>query len=480
MVQYRRDGFEENIVADTIWTPDLTQYAGPKYLALSRALRAAIVDGVLAPNAQLPTVRDLAWHLKVTPGTVARAYQMATQDGLLAAMVGRGTFVAAAAPRLGPQKSLYTDRAGSATSGPVDLRPPLLPDVGQAAAFAAALQAVAQKPGLDWQDYPTQSGEAPLRAAICDWVEDRALGPVGPDDIAVTHGGQSALLTIMLCCLRGDRPVVLVEELAYAGFRYAARLARAEVVGVEMDAEGVIPDSLQAACQRHRPQILCLTPEAQNPTTVKMGPERRAQIIRIARDYDLQIIEDGCYSPSQRNTATMRALAPERVWHVGSLSKAISAALRVGFIICPTGMGEAGRLTMQHSSFAVALPLSEMVLHLLVTGEAERLRRTAQVEMEGRVDLVVRRLGRFDLAWQTGLPITWLQLPSGWRASAFARMAGEQGVLVRPADEFALVHGRAPNAVRIAIAGHLPIARLDGALSVLERMLERPQYEVAV
>jgi DNA-binding transcriptional MocR family regulator len=467
-------------VTDTIWTPDLTQFAGPKYLALTRALRAAVLDGSLAPHAQLPTVRDLAWHLKVTPGTVARAYQMATQDGLLAAVVGRGTFVAGAAPRLGPQASLYTDRAGSATSGPVDLRPPLLPDVGQAAAFASAMQVIAQKPGLDWQDYPTQSGEAPLRAAICDWVQERTLGPFGPDDIAVTHGGQNALLTIMLCCLRGDRPVVLVEELAYAGFRYAARLARAEVVGLELDGEGVIPESLEATCRRHRPQILCLTPEAQNPTTVKMGPVRRAQIIAIARTYDLQIIEDGCYSPSVRSVATMRALAPERVWHVGSLSKTISAALRIGFIICPTGMGEAGRLTMQHSSFSVALPISEMVLHLLQNGEAERLRRAAQVEMERRVDVVVSRLGRFDVAWQPGLPITWLQLPSGWRASAFARMAAEQGVLVRPADEFALVHGRAPNAVRIAIAGHMPMARLDGALCVLERLLERPQFEVAV
>jgi DNA-binding transcriptional MocR family regulator len=480
MIQYSQRSFEENIVADTIWTPDLTQYAGPKYLALCRALRAAVLDGSLPPHTQLPTVRDLAWHLKVTPGTVARAYQMVTQEGLLAAMVGRGTFVAGVAPRMGPQASLYTDRAGSATSGPVDLRPPLLPDVGQTAAFAAALQAVAAKPGLDWQDYPTQSGEAALRAAICAWVGDRALGVFGPDDVALTHGGQSALLTVMLCCLRGDRPVVLVEELAYAGFRYAARLARAEVVAIELDGEGVIPESLEAACQRHRPQILCLTPEAQNPTTVKMGEGRRAQIVQIARDYDLQIIEDGCYSPSQRNTATMRALAPERVWHVGSLSKSISAALRVGFMICPEGMGEAGRLTMQHSSFALSMPLTEMVLHLLVTGEAERLRRDVQVELEGRVDLVVRRLGRFDLSWQTGLPITWLQLPSGWRASAFARLAGEQGVLVRPADEFALVHGRAPNAVRIAIAGHLPMSRLDGALHVLEQMLERPPFEVAV
>ncbi|MES2541669.1 MAG: GntR family transcriptional regulator, partial [Pseudomonadota bacterium] len=67
------------IVTDTTWAPDLTQFPGPKYLALSRALRDAIRGGDLPPNSQLPTVRDLAWRLHLTPGTVARAYQLATQ-----------------------------------------------------------------------------------------------------------------------------------------------------------------------------------------------------------------------------------------------------------------------------------------------------------------------------------------------------------------------------------------------------------------
>ena len=67
---------------------------GPKYLALVRALRAAIRVGDLAEGAQLPTVRDRAWRLSVTPGPVSRAYQIATQEGLLRATVGRGAFVA--------------------------------------------------------------------------------------------------------------------------------------------------------------------------------------------------------------------------------------------------------------------------------------------------------------------------------------------------------------------------------------------------
>lgn len=464
----------------TIWQPDLEQYGGPKYLALTRALREAIRNGQLSEQAQLPTVRDLAWALKVTPGTVARAYHLATQEGLLSATVGRGTFVAARAPRLGPQEALYTDRAGTADSGPVDLRPPLLPDVGQGQAIAAAMARVGARADIDWIDYPTQSGEAPLRAAVLDWLADRDLGPVDPSDVALTNGGQNALLSIMLCCLRSERPVVLVEEPSYAGFRYAARLARAEVVGIDVDDEGMLPEALLAACRRHGPQVLCLTPEAQNPTTGRMSATRRAAIVRIARDFDLQVIEDASYGTSETDLPSLRAMAPERVWHTGGLSKSVSAALRFGFIICPRGMGEAARLTAQHSYFALSRLLMEVVADLMQSGEAARLRALAAAEMEERVDMLVARLGRFGLRWRPGLPICWLPMPSGWRASRFARAAEAEGVLVRAADEYTLVHGRAPNAVRVAIAGNMPRDRLDGALLTLVRLLDNPPFEVAV
>jgi DNA-binding GntR family transcriptional regulator len=90
----------------TIWQPDLTQFEGPKYLALSHALRDAVRKGDLPEGTRLPPVRELAWQLAITPGTVARAYQIVTQEGLLEATVGRGTFVAARAPRLGPSQPL--------------------------------------------------------------------------------------------------------------------------------------------------------------------------------------------------------------------------------------------------------------------------------------------------------------------------------------------------------------------------------------
>ncbi len=467
-------------MTDTIWLPDLAQYPGPKYLGLTRALRDAIRGGQLPPGTQLPTVRDLAWKLQVTPGTVSRAYQLATQEGLLGATVGRGTFVQAAVPRLGPTQSLFVERPDQ-QSNLVDLRSPILPEVGQGEAFAVALRSMADDLAAErWIDYTSQSEEAPLRAEVAAWLDDRDLGRFGPEDIALTHGGQSAIGIVLSCCLRGERPVALLEELAYPGFRYAVRMSRAESVSVELDGEGVRPDALEAACRRHGAQVLCLTPEAQNPTAVRMSLERRHEIVSIARAYDLQIIEDDCYSSAEHRLPTLRALAPERVWHVGSFSKTVSAALRFGWVVCPEGMGEAGRLTAQHRYFALSRPVSDMCLHLLRSGAAAQIRARVQVETAERLELLVDRLEGAALTWQPGLAFCWLGLPQGWRASAFARAAENAGVLVRPADQYALTHGRAPHAVRLAMAGNVARERIVAAAEALALLLPRPPADMAV
>ncbi len=464
----------------TNWLPNLIQYPGPKYLALVRALREAIRSGVLLPDSQLPTVRDLAWQIKVTPGTVSRAYQLATQEGLLAATIGRGTFVASATPRFGPTQSFYVERDPVLLAGRIDMRSPKLPDVGQGAAFNAALAALSGQVETDWLDYPSQRNEAALRAAVVDWLQKRVLGAVTADDVALSYGGQSAINLIFQCCLRGDRPMVLIEDLAYAGFRHAARLSRAELLAIEVDEEGLRPDALEAACRRHSPQILCITTEAQNPTTVRMPVHRRIEIAEIAKAYEIQIIEDDCYSIAQSNYPALRALAPERTWYVGSFSKSISAALRLGYVVCPSGMGQAGRLTAQHSFFGLARPVADLCQAILTSGEADALRLAVQEGFSDRLEGVVNALGAYDLSWQPGLPFVWLRLPSGWRASVFARMAEAEGVLLRSADEFALNHGRAPNAVRLALPGNHSREQIEGACRRLARLLESPLAELSV
>lgn len=469
-------------MTDTNWLPDLAEQDGPKYLALLRALRGDLRAGVLRPGTRLPPVRDLAWKLGITPGTVARAYQLGTQEGLLSAAVGRGTFVATTSPRLGPREPLHIDRLPEfdREHGPVDLRSPQLPDVGQTAAIAAAMVEAAGKIGYDYLEYPGLRRDAGCRSAVAEWLRGCRLGDFDEDDLVLTHGGQNGINIVLACCLRGDRPVVLTEALAYPGFRHAARLQRADVVPVALDDEGMLPDALDAACHRHAARVVCISTEAQNPTAARMSLQRRHDIVALARQHDLQILEDDCYTVPCTGLPALRELAPERCWHVSSLSKSISAGLRFGMVVCPAGMGEAGRLAAQHSYFGLARPVTDIVTRLLVSGTAAQLRSAAQAAMTARLQLAVAALAGQDVTWQTGLSFLWLRLPAGWRASTFTRMAEAEGVLLRSADEYALNDGHAPNAVRIALSGSASEDRFARAIATLARLLANPPGDLPV
>jgi len=473
-------------VPDTIWLPELDRFAGPKYLALTHALRDAVRSGALSKGDRLPPVRDLAWRLGMTPGTVARAYQIVTQEGLLEAAVGRGTFVAATRPKFGADQALLLESPAETRprtrpeEGPVDLRSPQLPDVGQNAAIAGVFAGLAKAADFDYLGYPGLKRDGALRAAYADWLTDRELGSIGGDDIVLTQGGQNAIGLALQCCLKGPRPHVLLEELAYPGFRHAARLNRADVVPVALDGDGLMPDALDEACRRTGARIVCVTTEAQNPTTVRMSVERRLEIVAVARHHDLQIIEDDCYSVGQASAPSLRALAPERTWHVTSVSKSLAAGLRFGSIVCPTGLGEYARLAAQHSYFGLARPIADLMLQLFSSGEAARLRDAAQAVLERRLELALNALGTFDVAWQRGLAFVWLRMPLGWRASTFMREAESAGVLVRSADEYALVDAHAPNAVRIAIDGRSPEPTFVRALDAMARLLRNPPGDLPV
>ena len=194
----------------------------------------------------------------------------------------------------------------------------------------------------------------------------------------------------------------------------------------------------------------------------------------------MQIIEDDCYSVTDSSIRTLRALAPERTWYVGGFSKSISAGLRFGYIACPDAMGEAGRLTAQHSFFALSRPVSALCLDLINSGAAAEIRGNMRAEFSTMLDTMVSILSPFDLRWQQGLAFAWLNLPSDWRASTFARLAENQNVLLRSADLFAPGHGRAPHAVRLGLPGGLPRGRFQEGLATLAQLLRNPPQDTAV
>lgn len=466
---------------NTIWPEALPKSKGPKYTLVADTIRKAIDNKTLEVGKKLPPVRELAYRLKITPGTVARAYTILTDEGLLQAEVGRGTFVAPPrSPILDDVWSRQLHLRDDKYESNVSLFSPRLPDVGQVTLIRECLEKVAKGDPRMFMNYPTRDAYLPVRQVVADWLSDLPLGSLNSDDIVLTHGGQSGICVVFQTVLRDQKPVVLVEDLSYAGFRRAGELMRAEIVGVKMDKWGISPDALDHILRQTRAQAICVSPEVQNPTGGHSPLERRKEVVEIARKYELQIIEDDCYRMGEARAPSYRALAPERGWHVSSISKTLTPALRVGFAIAPRERSVDLRRSAEYGYFGLAQPLAELTRLLLGHPEARQLARDVRSKMGEYVRVAVNALGGFDLNWDSEIPFVWLHLPSGWRSAAFSRAAEREGIQLRSADEFALRDGRAPNAVRIAVNGHVSLAKFEDAMLRLRALLDNPPEQISV
>lgn len=459
---------------DTILDVDLSAAAGPKYQALADAVRAAIRGGRLTPGEKMPPVRELAWQLKVTPGTVARAYQKLTDAEVLTAHVGRGTFVTAAAA---PVPVVET---ASVPAGVLDMRSPSLPDVGQVALIRSALRATADLSADALLDYADQASDRATRQAVLNRIESFDRASLTPDHVVMASGGQHAFTLILSCILHGANPVVLTEELAYTGFRHAVRLARAQMVPIEQDQDGPVPASIRAACEAHDVQVLVTSSHAHNPTAISTPPERRRQITELARLYDFQIVDDQSYSLIRNDRPSYRDLAPERTWFISSMSKSISPALRIGWFVTPNGKEELGQQVARHSFFRLSQPNIELARLILTDPLSAKLRQNVVDETVARVRILNRALDGYALQSRLDGSFAFLHLPRGWRASTFQRACEAEGILIRNADEYILADGRAPNAVRFGLNCRVPRAEFEQGCATLRRLLDAPPHEMGV
>ncbi|MEP3345943.1 MAG: PLP-dependent aminotransferase family protein [Litoreibacter sp.] len=477
---------------NTIWFPDLATINGPKYLALADAIREAVQNGGLELGEKLPPVREVAYQMGITPGTVARAYSRLVDAGCLEAVVGRGTFVSTNPPQMGHsdmdayRRPIFDDAIevdamphnSGGSSFRVNMISPHLRNVGQSSLIKQLLVEVAENPPSGVMHYPSRAAATPARIAVAEWLASAPIGPVSEEQVVLTHGGQNAILLIFQAILRGRKPTVLVEDLAYPGFRRAAELIRAEVVPVATDKDGIIPDALEEAARTHEAQILCTSPEVHNPTCGYTPESRRRQIVDIARRLDFDILEDDCYRMSIAETPAYRMLAPERCWFVASLSKTLTPALRIGFAVTPPEKEAVLRRAAEHSFFGLATPLADLCTKLLQHPQTPRLMEEVRIETAKYVRATVNILGTYDLKWREDVLFVWLTLPEGWRANAFCQAAEAEGVQIRSAEDYQGRSAPTLHAVRIAINAGVSLKSFEAAIARLKVLLDNPPEQI--
>ncbi|MQY35748.1 HTH-type transcriptional regulatory protein GabR [Streptomyces sp. RB17] len=375
------DDFWAGFGVDLHVEPDSTD---GRRAGLERALRDAVRDGRLAPTTRLPATRRLATELGVSRGTVKAAYDQLVAEGYLTALQGSGTRVA----ELPPVASAEPGTAAHTLAPRFDLRPGS-PDVGAfpAAAWLRALRrAMATAPPLAY-DYGDPRGRIELRTALSGYL-GRARGVLAPPErIVVTSGYVQglALLTRVL-----DGAAVAMEDPGLPFHREIVRRNGGTVRPAPVDARGVRPEDLGDAA------AVVVTPAHQYPTGVTLHPERRRALGDWARARGGLIVEDdydGEFRYDRQPVGALQGMAPGHVVYLGTASKTLGPALRLGWMVLPPHLVDAVADAKLHSDHHTET-IGQLALAELIDSHAyDRHVRACRLRYRRRRDRLLERLG---------------------------------------------------------------------------------------
>lgn len=336
--------------------------------------------------------------------------------------------------------------------------------------------------------YGSGQGDVELRELICD-----VMAPVGikghPDDVVVTAGSQMALdLVVRIFCDPGD--VVLVEAPSYVGALGVFRAYECDIRHVAMDADGLNAVALQEAidaarAEGKRVKLIYTIPNYHNPAGLTQSPQRRREVLGVAKRNDVLILEDDPYGLLGFDGEVPRAIRAdedEGVIYLGSFSKTIASGIRVGWALAPHGVRE--KLVLASES-AMLCPsnLTQMLVtrYLRTQPWLDQIKAYREVYRERR-DALLDSMDEYMPAGTTwtrpsGGFYSWVTLPDGFDATAMLPRAVAALVAYVPGTGF-YANGDGRQSLRLSYCYPEPeriregVRRLGTVLAAESEMLD--------
>ena len=348
-------------------------------------------------------------------------------------------------------------------------------------ALMAAAEAVLKREGATLATYGLNSGPLgyrPLRDFLVAKLKRDAGISCSADEILITSGSLQAIdLVNGILLARGD--TVLIEEATYGGV--LSRFARLGVnaVGLPLDHEGLRLDALEAALESQerrgvRPKYIYTIPTVQNPTGTIMGEPRRRMLLQLAQRYGVPVFEDDCYADliwDGRRPPALYAMSDRGgVIHIGSFSKSVAPALRVGYIVA--GWDVLSRMLALKTD-AGSGALEQMVLAEYCVrhfhDHVPKLTRALRTKVEVLMDALSEHFGtaaEFDDP--KGGIFLWVKLPDVVDTQKLAQAALAAGVAINPGPEWSADAAYGKSRLRLCFAHPSPETLRQGVAALAE------------
>ena len=427
--------------------------AGTLVERVMQAIRQRIAGRTLAPGAKVPSIRGFAETLQVSKSTVVEAYDRLAAEGVIQSRRGSGFYVAGHLPplslaELGPRLDRVVDplwvSRQSLEAGANALKPGCgwlpaswLPEAG----LRRALRSVVRTDAAVLADYGTSLGLPALRQLLARRMADRGI-EAAPDQIILTESGTQAIdLLCRLLLEPGD--TVLVDDPCYFNFLALLRAHRAKVVSVPYTPAGPDIELFAQALAEHRPRLYITNSALHNPTGATLSPVVAHRLLKLADQSGLTIIEDDIFGDFEHESAPRLAAFDglERVVHIGSFSKSLSASVRCGFIAVRRDWVERLIDLKIATSFGGGRLSGELILGVLKDGtyrkHMENLRERLSRAM-GQTSARLEALGIEPWIEPRGGMFLWCKLPEGLDATDVARRALAENVILAPGNAFSV------------------------------------------
>jgi DNA-binding transcriptional MocR family regulator len=452
----------------------------PIYRQLIDSIRLQIESGTLTAGVRLPASRDLAKQLGISRISVVNAYAELRSEGFLSAHAGRGTFVAkdvqngtaldqstnvnTVTENTAPDNSIRDLMRLSRKPGVISFSngsPPL--EFFPMQNLRDAINVVLERDGPKALNYEVPEGYGPLRAGVRDYVS--ALGiDCHPSNVLITGGTQQAL-DLVIQALLSENDTLVTEDPTYIGMIDIARTRRVNLHGIPVDENGIRLDYLENYLIDNDPRLIYIMPSFQNPTSHVMPLHRRRQLITLAAQHDVPILEDAVYHEFRfegEAIPPLKALDEDGVViHASGFTKMLLPGVRIGYLI--TDGRYYHRLVRVKQAADISTPgLNQRTIHYML----QRGIFSGQLERNNH-ELLRRRNAALDAArrhfppgthWEQpkGGLILWAELPhSGPTAAELYISAIQQGVAYAIGNVF-YVNGGGNYKMRLNYGAHPP------------------------